>query len=197
MFRILASLILTLTIVACSPFSQSSDHAAIINEVSKPPYDQLLQVMGDKVFIYDLSIKDKTIEEIHLFVDYYEAGEFVETMVEFSTFVEDEKELTFAYIQQIYQDIYEKWIGVIINDNGYSAGEFENENPAERFEELGAVWGNVSMPLEIKKDQKSVVASVSYSGKDVISSPNAIETEEQLEELVDDDYVYVLSVELK
>src|SRR5690625_2793747 len=196
MVRILVSLILV-TLIACSPFSQSSDYAATIDEVKQSPYDQLLQVMGDKAFVYDLSINDKTAEEIHLFVDYYEVGEFVETMVEFSIAIEDEKKLTLAYIQQVYQDTYEKWIGAIIDNRGFASGTFENENPADRFEELGAVLGSVSMPLEIKKDKKSVVASISYSGKDVISSPVAIETEEQLEQLVDDDYVYVLSVQLK
>ncbi|HLS20214.1 MAG TPA: hypothetical protein VK056_00940 [Bacillota bacterium] len=193
--RIIIAFFLML-LIACSPTDSSKNADAIITE-TEVLNEQILSILSDRIFIYDLEIKDKSIEEVHVSLNYYKDGELVGDIQQFSMPIDEVNDLTIAYVQQIFKDISERWVLAIFDEKGFGSGEFENDWPKERKEDLGAVWGNVSMPLYLTKGEKAIVGYISYSGKDVISSPVAIETEEQLQQLVDDDFVYVLWVEVK
>lgn len=194
--RVIIAFVLLL-LVACSSNDPAAKNADAIVTETEWPNEQILSILSDRIFSYDLEIKDQSIENVELTIDIYKDGEFVENGQQFSMPVDKVKDLTLAYVQQTFQDVHERWVLALIDEDGFGSGSFETDWPKEREENLGAVWGSVSLPLYLTKGEKAVVGFVVYSGEDVISSPVAIETDEQLQQLVDDDFVYVLSVELK
>lgn len=184
-------------LVACSSADPAAKHADAIITEAEGINEQILGVLSDRIFAYDLEIKDESIDEVEMSLDVYQDGKFIESGQQFSMPVEEIDQLVLAYVQQIFDHTNEKWVLAVIDENGTSAGTFETDWSKKRDEQLGAIWGNVSLPLYLTKDEKSVVGFIVYSSKDVISSPAAIESDEQLQQLVDDDFVYVLSVEVK
>lgn len=191
---------LTIFLSACSSITDETTGDAMITEHTKMNKD-LVQMLADRSFVFDIKLKDESIEEVCLFVDYYKDGELVEEIHKFATHTSDQEKITVAYVQQIFQDTYETWKLITMNEDGYGASESENENPAKRTEQsLRSTWTELSLD-EINKDEKIPVAYINYSTADYISNPSPVNSEVNLESLIKDitdtDYAYVLSIELK
>jgi len=195
--RFLAALFF-IVLVACTSTNQFSDADAIISE-TEWSNEQILNILSDRLFVYDLEIKDKSINEVSLTIEYYKDGEPEGDAQWFSTPVNEQdqaNDLTIAYVQQTFNETDERWVLAIMDENGFGSSKLENNWPKDREEELGAIWGDVSLPLDLTKGEKTVVGFLVYSSSSVISSPARIETEEDLQKLVDAEYAYVLSIEV-
>lgn len=197
--RKLILLIAILFLAACTSDNISSDADVIVDETTLAKFEQdFLQMMSDRSFIYDLKIQNDDIQQVAVRVDYYEDGELKERIVDFSTDLsEPSKKTNVAFIQQIFQETYEKWSVVTFEDNGYGAAETENEFPKTRDAMMSTMWGSVGMPIALMKDEPEVIAHIIYSNESVVSSSAYVETEEDLRELTKYEHVYVLSLEVK
>ena len=197
--RKLILLTVTLIFAACTADEMPSDADAVVDEAALANFEgDFLEVLGDHSFIYDVKINNDDIQEIVAYVDYYENGEFIERIVDISTYFSDSnKDVSVAFVQQTFQETYEKWNVAIIDDSGSGALETENEYPQLRHDMLSAVWGSVGMPVNLTMGDAQVIAYVIYSDESTISSPSFIETEEDLQKLTNHEYVYVLYMDIK
>lgn len=191
-------LIIIIILTACT--SQATDEIAKVSEPKLTNFEEnILDIVGDHSFIYDIQLTSEDIQEITCFVDYYEHSEWKERVAEFTSYISDEKKndtMRVVFFQQTH-DLKEKWTVAVIEDEGMSSIETENERPAERNNMMSSLWGGVSMPISLSKDEKHVIAHLIYSDEDTISIPAFIETDADLNKLTDHEHVYVLSLELK
>lgn len=197
--RKLILLTITLIFVACTADELPSDADAVVDEAALANFEgDFLKVLGDHSFIYDVKINNDDIQEIVAYVDYYENGEFIERIADLSTYFSDSNaDVSVAFVQQTFQETYEKWNVAIIDDSGSGALETENEHPKSRHDVLSTVWGSVGMPVNLTMGDAQVIAYVIYSDESTISSSSSIETEEDLQKLTNHEYVYVLSMDIK
>src|SRR5690625_3495071 len=103
MYRLITILTISL-LVACTPIP-SKKHDAIIDEIAEKDRE-MINHLADKSFVYKMTINDDSIEEIVLSIDFYEDGKLIETNQEFATHVSGQGDITFAYIQNVFQNKY-------------------------------------------------------------------------------------------
>lgn len=184
-----------LFLFACSPEAEKED--AIINEASLTEYEKsLTELMGSPYFIYDLDIQNKDIDSLRLMIDYYENGEFVQTVSEFNTSLSEleiEERVRALFMKRMINDSME-WVTSIFTVNGNGA----MRNEVEGTEELSSsAWGSVSLPITLDKGEKKIVASLIYSDQTEIAVYNTINTKEDLKKATNFEQVYIFSMKLE
>jgi|SRR5690625_219886 len=185
---------------ACS--QEKMDEAdAVIKEAELTSFEEnLINMINNSAFVYDVEVNNEDIEDLQLTVDYYEKGEFVDRIVDISTMVVSEegpeKYIRAVFTQSNPAENQEQWIAAVMTNNGYSSGESANENMKDR-KEMSSTWGGVNLPVDVNEGERQVIGSMIYSGKNAVSGVSNIETEADLKKATDYEQAYILSIEVK
>lgn len=190
--------IAVLFLTACS--STDSDGDTVIDEADLSDFEgSLVNAITDASFIYDIDIENDQLDEMIAVVDYYKGGEKKERVVELSYSLsgnEQNDTVRLAFIKQKINETTDKWMTTFISEEGSGTAETENDLTSEGGM-TSTVWGSSSMPISLSKDEEKIIAHLIYSDESSISSPNHIETEEDLKHITNYEHVYLMSMELK
>ena len=186
-----------LVLFGCSSEGNTKDGDATINVADLTDAEEsLIEIMNSQSFAYDVEINNKDVKEIQATVDYYENGEFVKSILNFSTEVDSEDPIRTVFMRQNANEDHEQWTSAVIKENGHASAY--TDPIEEKLEEMElSAWDGLNSPTPLFIGEKKVVAHIIQTNKDGISSLNNIETEADLKATLDYEQVYIMSVELK
>src|SRR5699024_2532722 len=76
---------------ACSQ-EKAEEADAVIEEADLSSFEEnLMNMMNNSAFVFDVEINNEDIEDLQLTVDYYEKSDFVDQVVDMSTMVASEE----------------------------------------------------------------------------------------------------------
>ncbi|MFD1849872.1 hypothetical protein [Oceanobacillus bengalensis] len=193
-------IILLLVLVACSSEDEmEAEGDAAIQVADLSNYERnLTNLIGDQVFVFDLDVTNKDVEELHTIVDYYEDGELVDTLGGMSMSInEEDREDTIrtVFLYQKPNTGEETWITSIMTQNG-QASQNTPHDISGREEISSTASAEIAMPAPLFIGETKVIATVINSNKSGVSTYNEINTEEDLEKATDYEQVYIISIEL-
>jgi hypothetical protein len=159
----------------------------------------MLEMLTENAFVYDVKVNDNEAEELRLTIDYYENGEFKAHIADMSSgILSDQKDadepIRVIFARQMTDENHENWITAVLDNGGYSSSESESREV--KRENLDTAWGGVN-DGELTKGEEQIIGMMIHSENDTIAFSSLIETEEELKEATDYEQAYVLSVQLK
>lgn len=200
MRKFLPIFLIVLFLVACSNTKAlTNDADATISVAQLTDLEKaLVDLSTSESFLFDLSINNDGLTEIVTAVDYYENGKHVKTIEESVTTIENLIDHKLLKLLFLVKDDAQKqeWIIATIEDGGYGSSEVVVERNDEN-ELKSSVTSNVANNTPLYKNEKRVVASIVKTNKDAVISRTDFNSEEEFQEAIDYEEVYLISVELR
>lgn len=194
-FSIVILIILSL-LTACSNEEKGD---AIIKEAELTDFEKsLMEIAGKESFAFDIELNNENVEEVHTKIDYYENGEFIDSLSEFSSALSEsdlKETIRAVFIRQEITDQEEQWISSVITADG--SGSSTIKNKIADSEEMSSAWGGIPSSASLNIGEKRIIASIVHSNRNQVSVLNSIETEADIKRATDYERAYLISIELK
>src|SRR5699024_222129 len=102
---------------ACSQ-EKAEEADAVIEEADLSSFEEnLMNMMNNSAFVFDVEINNEDIEDLQLTVDYYEKSDFVDQVVDMSTMVASEEgpegSIRAVFTQSNPVENEEQWIAAV------------------------------------------------------------------------------------
>ncbi|WP_459500078.1 hypothetical protein [Bacillus sp. C1] len=153
---------------------------------------QLLPLQQGHVSFYEITIPHKQTE-VFTNMEYFQNGEKVKDIAEFSSINFKDKKIRLAVGQQIFHhannEIWQWFIGIDSSSMTTSENSLPNMN--------GSAFKEISSPIKIQYNTKTVLAAWIKTNKNHLPALS-IEDENALQRLIqENEHVYLFTIELK
>lgn len=183
-------------LIACS--DEFVNEPIVIEQNDKEDLQiDMLHLLADQLGVWDITINDKTAQEIEVIIEHYEHSEKQDPIVQFSTFLDEPKnkhKVNLVIAEQTFED-QSKWIAAIISEDSLAASE-----------SIAPFWGDfqtithstVPVPTTAEVGEKVVLGTIMLTNSEEhISTHVPFEEDFDEEDLKEINHTYIMSLQVK
>lgn len=191
---VITGMAIIVLLTSCQQLKQTTVQEASLTDFE----EKLLKMVAIESFVYDLEIANQDVEEVEVSIDYYEYGDFIDTVNRQSLTVDEEQEndlfrIAFISRKAIADNI--QWSVAVFTDSTTSTSQ---SNERKKITSQSSAWSSINSSVALEIGKKQILAHIVYSNEDGgLSTSTYAETDEDLYRLTNYDHVFILSVELK
>lgn len=189
--------ILLLVLTACT--SDNKDYIMIKEANLTNSEKQLLESLADASLVYDIELNQHHPAAIELSVDYYKNGmlkennPYLKTSLSHEDMNKGKNESIRVLLAKQTASSDQVWTGSISHFSGSSSFKTDPQ-PINETSSYGYGYTNINQPIEM--EEKHLIGYLIYSNDSSLHAPHEIYSEEQFEELINHEAVYLLYITL-
>lgn len=183
-------------LLACS--DEFVNEAIVIEQNSHDDLQMdMLNLLTDQLGVWDITINDKTAKEIEVTIEHYEHSTKQDSVVQFSTFIDEPKskhKVNLVIAEQSFEE-QSKWIAAIISEDSLAA----SESIAPLWDDFQTIThSTISVPTTAEVGEKVVLSTVMLTdSEEHISTHISFDENFNEKELENINHTYIMSLQVK
>lgn len=143
---------------SCAASNNGIDHSELTSTKLSDEEEQLLSMLGDPFFLFDMNIIDKEEKELVIFADHYIDGKKQANPTMLSTMITNESKVKMAIFQRKVANKCQ-WVSAILSNGGSSILEQEPTTCKESSDDEHITSIHESDPIDIAIGDEIVIAT--------------------------------------